>query len=213
MKMQSILAMKLVAIATVVGMFAGCSSPTGYQKGAQAGTAMTTAATSITRTSDQVERTLTALNDLVERPQTDLTQQFRTFTSELNTLESNARQVSSEADAMKSKGAVYFDRWNQELATIQNEDIRNRSEARKNEVSANFQAIGANYAKAEAEFKPFLSDLRDVQTFLATDLTSGGIAAVKKFATKANADAVPLRETLATLAEEFKAMGVALTPR
>jgi len=213
MKMKAVFAMNLVVIAAVVGLFAGCSSPTGYQKGAQAGAAMNTAAASITRTSDQVDRTLTALNDLVDHPQADLTGQFRTFTTELNTLESMARQVSTEAEAMKSKGAAYFDRWNQELATIQNEDIRNRSESRQKEVSARFQAIAADYSKAEADFQPFLSDLRDVQRFLATDLTSGGIAAVKKFAVKANEDAVPLRKSLAALAEEFKAMGVDLTPK
>ncbi len=213
MNMKIAFAVNVAALALVVGVFGGCKSPAGYQKGAQAGAAMNTAAASITRTSDQVERTLTALNDLVDRPQPDLSRQFRTFSSELKSLESNATQVSTEAKAMKSKSAAYFDRWNQELATIQNEDIRNRSEARQKEVAARFEGIAANYSNAEAEFRPFLSDLRDVQRFLATDLTSGGIAAVKPFANKANEDAVPLRKSLAALAEEFKAMGVYLTPK
>lgn len=211
-KMKSTVALNLVVIATAAGIFAGCSSPTGYQKGARAGTAMNTAANNITRTSDQIERTLTALNDLVNHPQNDLPRQFRTFTSEVNTLDSLAKQVSTQAADMKARGAAYFDRWSQELATIQNENIRNRSEARQKEVAARFQTVAANYDQAKASFQPFMSDLRDVQRFLATDLTPGGISAVKKFATKANENAVPLRKSLATLADEFKGLGVALTP-
>ena len=56
------------------------------------------------------------------------------------------------------------------------------------------------------------SDLRDLQRFLSADLTPGGLDAARKIAVKANADAVPIRKSLAKLAGEFRAMGVALTP-
>jgi hypothetical protein len=60
--------------------------------------------------------------------------------------------------------------------------------------------------------RPFISDLRDVERLLATGLTPGGITAVEESAAKANEDAVPLGKSLAALAEEFKVMGVALSP-
>ena len=212
MRISSTAASHLVAVALAAGLFAGCSSTTGYEKGAQAGTAMTTSANNITRTSEQIERTLTALNELVNNPQPDLRRQFRTFTTEVNNLDSLARQVSTQAEDMKSRGATYFGRWSQELAAIQNEDIRNRSEARQQEVAARFHAIAANYEQTKADLQPFMSDLRDVQRFLATDLTPGGIATVKTFATKANEAAVPLRKSLTTLADDFRQTGVSLTP-
>ena len=176
------------------------------------GTALNNAADGIMRADAQVERTLGALNDLVERPQPDLRGQFRTFTSEVDSLDSMARRISSQAEAMKSRGAAYFEQWSQDLAAIQNEDIRSRSEARKQEVASRFQEIAASYTEVKTAFQPFMSDLRDVQRFLATDLTPGGLTAAKKFATKANAEAVSLRKSLAKLAGEFREMGVALTP-
>jgi len=212
MNMKTSIAIKLFAVAMAVGIFAGCSSPTGYQKGARTGTALNNAANGIMQADAQIERTLVALNDLLDRPQPDLRGQFRTFTSEMDSLDSMARRIASQAEAMKSRGATYFDQWSQDLATIQNEDIRSRSEARKQAVAARFQEIAANYTEVKTAFQPFMADLRDVQRFLATDLTSGGLAAVRKFATKANAEAVPLRKSLAELAGEFKEMGVALAP-
>jgi uncharacterized phage infection (PIP) family protein YhgE len=210
--MKAITTLNLIALAAALGIFTGCSSSTGYQKGSRAGTAINASADNITQTSSQIERTLVALDDLVNHPQPDMRRQFRTFTAEVNNLDSIARRVSTQAEDMKSRGAAYFDRWNQELATIQNEDIRSRSEARQKEVASRFQAIAANYEQAKANLQPFMSDLRDVQRFLATDLTPGGIAAVKKFATRANEEAVPLRKSLVTLADEFRVMGVSLTP-
>lgn len=210
--MKTSIAIKLFAVAIAVGIVAGCSSPTGYQKGARTGTALNNAADGITQADAQIERTLVALNDLLARPQPDLRGQFRTFTSEVERLDSMSRRIASQADSMKSRGAAYFDQWSRDIAAIQNEDIRSRSEARKQEVAARFQKIATNYTEVKAAFQPFMSDLRDVQRFLATDLTPGGLAVVGKFAQKANAEAVPLRKSLAKLAGEFREMGVALTP-
>lgn len=205
-------ALKLFAAALAIGILAGCSSTSGYQKGARTGTALNNAADGITRANTQIEGTLNALNELLDRPQADLRRQFRTFTSELDTLDSMARRISSQAEAMNSRGAAYFEQWNQDLATIQNEDIRSRSQARQQEVAARFQQIAASYAEAKTAFQPFMSDLRDLQRFLATDLTPGGIASAKKIAAKVNQDAVPLRASMTKLAGEFREMGVALTP-
>ena len=113
---------------------------------------------------------------------------------------------------MKSRGAAYFEQWSQDLATIQNENIRSRSETRQQEVASRFQEIASSYTEVKTAFQPFISDLRDVQRFLSTDLTPGGLAAARKIAAKATVDAVPIRASLAKLAGEFREMGVALTP-
>jgi uncharacterized phage infection (PIP) family protein YhgE len=212
LKTKTSLSLQLIAVALVVASFAGCSSTTGYQKGARTGTALNNAADSIARADTQIEATLVALNDLVDRPQPDLRGQFRTFTSALDSLDSMARQISSQAESMKSRGAAYFDQWNQDLATIQNESIRSRSEERQNEVASRFQEIAANYTEVKTAFQPFMSDLRDVQRFLSTDLTPDGLDAARELVAKANQDAVPLRESIAELVGEFREMGVALTP-
>ena len=48
---------------------------------------------------------------------------------------------------------------------MQNEDIRNRSETRKNEVASRLGRISQRYDQTKTAFMPFMSDLRDVQKF------------------------------------------------
>jgi hypothetical protein len=152
------------------------------------------------------------LNDLVSNPNPDLRKQFKTFDSSVNDLGSTAGDVSSKAEEMKSEGAAYFAKWDKETASMQNEDIRYRSEARKNEVAAHFARISRQYNETKTAFQPFMSDLRDVQKFLGTDLTAAGLAAIKDVAAKATRDAVPLKESLASLSAEFKSLGLSMSP-
>jgi hypothetical protein len=113
---------------------------------------------------------------------------------------------------MKSQGKDYFARWDKESAQIQNEDIRTRSETRRNEVASRFDRISEQYDETRTAFRPFMSDLRDVQKFLSTDLTTDGLAAIKDSAAKATQDAVPVKEALGRLSDEFKSLGLSMSP-
>ena len=56
-----------------------------------------------------------------------------------------------------------------------------------------------------------MSDLKDIRTALATDLTSAGLDSVKSVVKKANDDAPPVRESLGKLSADFKDLGISLT--
>jgi hypothetical protein len=122
-----------------------------------------------------------------------------------------ADDVSSHAAAMKEQGTDYFNKWDEELAKIQSEDIHTRSLDRKNEVAAHFERVRVSYAQATANFTPLMSDLKDIRTALGTDLTLGGLASIKGLSSKANDKGVPLRESLVRLSADFKDLGVALS--
>jgi hypothetical protein len=56
-----------------------------------------------------------------------------------------------------------------------------------------------------------MSDLRDVQNYLNTDLTAGGLAAIKDVAAKSASDAIPLKESMGKLSEAFKSLGLSMS--
>ena len=201
----------LFALAAAAGLLAGCAS-TGNDKAASTSTTLTKSADLIAKGNTLIDLSLTALNDLVTNSQPDLRKQYNAFNSAVDKLGSTARDVSGKAEAMKSQGAAYFAKWDQEVALMQNEDIRKRSLTRKNEVASQFTRISQNYDATKTAFQPFMSELRDVQKFLSTDLTVGGLAAIKDVAAKANKDAVPLKKSVAKLAEEFKSLGLSMSP-
>ena len=121
------------------------------------------------------------------------------------------RRTDEREAAMRLQGAAYFQKWDEELAKIQNDDIQTRSLDRKNEVAARFAKVRVSYAQTTANFAPFMSDLKDIRTALATDLTAGGLASVKGLASKANDKVLPLRESLISLSTDFKNLGVSLS--
>ena len=108
-------------------------------------------------------------------------------------------------------GKAYFAEWDAQLALIKNEAIKARSQSRKNEVALQLQAIKKSYAEAEVVYRPFLSGLKDVQKYLSVDLTPGGLAAIQDTVAKTVAAAGPLNTSLVQLADDFKAMGLALS--
>jgi hypothetical protein len=201
----------LFTLAAAVGFITGCASDN-YKKSANTAAALNQSAGMITKDNTLIDESLADLNDLVSNPYPDLRKQFEKFNHAVNELGESAKDLASKAGEMKSQGADYFAKWDKESARIQNEDIRSRSEARRNEVASRFGRISQQYDETKAAFRPFMSDLRDVQKFLSTDLTAGGLAAIKGTAAKATQDAVPVKESLGRLSDEFKSLGLSMSP-
>jgi hypothetical protein len=198
----------LALAATLTGLL-GCASGN-YQKGGETATGLKESADRIEGGKGKLDAVLASLNDMVANPQSDLVPKFKTFNTALSDLESTAQHVKDKVAAMREKGNEYFKAWDQQLATIQNEDIKTRSAERKAAVEKSFSDIKRSYAEAQIAFRPLITDLKDIQTSLKTDLTAGGIAAIKAPVEKANKDAVPLRAAIDKLATQFKDLGAAM---
>ena len=201
----------LLTLTAAVALITGCASDN-YKRSANTAAALTQSSSMITKGSTLIDESLADLNDLVSNPYPDLRQQFKRFDNAVNELGDSAKDIASKAGEMKSQGADYFARWDKESARIQNEDIRSRSETRRNEVASRFDRMSQQYDASRTAFLPFMSDLRDVQKFLSTDLTTGGLAAIKDAAAKATQDAVPVKESLGQLSDEFKSLGLSMSP-
>jgi chromosome segregation ATPase len=199
---------QLLVLAGAIALIAGCKS-SNYETGAAAGAGLQTSADRINQGTGKIDAVLTNLNDIVDHPG-DLVTQFKKYSTSVSDLESSGKDVESKVAAMRAKGGDYFKAWDEQTAQIKNEDIKNRSAARKEEMMKRFSDIKMNYTQASESFKPFMSDLKDIQTALATDLTPAGVSSIKGAAQKANKDAMPLKDTLNKLAQQFKDLGVAM---
>lgn len=208
MKLKLLASASLAAFALLA---AGCASNAYNHKAADTSSSLEKAARDVRLGNGQIDAVLFALSSLVNSPEADLKPQFNKFTASVEKLQDLAADISKQATAMQVQGADYFRTWDEELAKIQNEDIRSRSTDRKNAVAARFERVRVTYVQTKSAFVPFLSDLKDIRTALATDLTTGGIASVKTTANQAGDNVPPLRESLANLEAEFKALGVSLS--
>ncbi len=198
------------ALTVALAGLAGCASH-GYDQGTATANGLQASADKIAAADGQLDATLAALNDLVNNPQPDLRPQYQKFSDNVDDLGSLAKSVKASVTAMRDNGKEFFAKWNEQLATIQNEDIRNLSAARQKEVSDELLNVKRSYAEVEVAFKPFMSDLRDAQKYLGTDLTTGGVAAMKNVAAKATANGATLKTSVDKLTADFKSLGLAMS--
>ena len=203
-----ILSSAVVGLLLVVG---GCASP-GYEKGAQTASGLKASAERIEAARTKVDELLASLNDLSTEPAADLRPQYTRFSAAVDEADSMAKSVAKSAEDMSAKGQAYFEEWDKELATIKNEDIKSRSQQRKEAVSASFENVEAGFQLVRATFQPYMSDLKDIQAALKIDLTPAGLESVKPVIAKANQDVVPLKNAVGKLVAEFKSLGVAMSP-
>ena len=205
--------LQFAAVAALGAVLAtGCSS-IGYNKQNLTAENVQSTGNLITDLQGKLDTTLTSLNNLVNQPQADLRPQYKTFASNVAAVQSAAKKLAAARSDIAAKEKEYFAQWDQEIAQIQNADIKAISQSRRDEVAKNLASLKTSYAQTDMAFKPFLADLQDVQKYLSVDLTAGGLAAIKGPVTQANQDAGPLKDSLTQLAGDFKKFGDSLSSR
>jgi hypothetical protein len=199
-----------LALTALLAAVAGCKTHSNYETAGATAEGLQASADRIERTKGQLDTVLATLNDLVNSP-TNLPAQYTAFTSAVTDLQASGKNVDARVAEMRAKGMEYFKAWDEQAAQIKNEDIKTRSEARKKEVEDQFTKVKMSYTEARDAYRPLMSDLKDIQTALGTDLTAGGVAAIKGAAQKANQDAIPLKKAGDDLSAHLKDLGAAMS--
>ena len=200
-----------LTLAAALTVFAGCVSKS-YDKGAATAAALNTTATAVAQTSTSVTDVLGALNNLTFKSQGDLRNQYDAFVSASKKLDSSIANLDSKVVALQAKATEYVNNWTNQLAAIQSDELRKRSAERKDAVSGQINDVETSYRGVKYSIQPFTSDLKEIQTYLGTDLTAGGLATIKDVVAKTKVDAVPLRDSIKQLQASFDSLGTALSP-
>ena len=138
------------------------------------------------RTSEQLKATLAAMNALAKQTKGDLRPAYKTYCSEVANTELAAGWTKTRSQWMAGDGRKYFQDWQVTVSGIANESLRKKSQKRLDTVKQSYDKVEASLLLAGDKFHPFLSDLSDIQKALASDVTAGGVKAVKSTVKRAN---------------------------
>ena len=197
--LQLVLSLALMALV-------GCASQ-GYQKGSDTAARLSATGDQIAAGKGKIDAALAALNGLVNNPQGDLVPKYVQFTTALSDLQTTANHMNTGMTNLSRGANAYFKTWDEKLAQIKNDELRKSSSDRKATVQKQFADLQTSYAQYETALKPFLADLKDIQTALGADLTLGGISAVKVAADRVNQKADPLKVSVDQLTKACKDLG------
>lgn len=138
------------------------------------------------RTSEQLKSTLLALNALTAQKKGDLRPAYNAFCAEIPKTEAAAGQTRTRVQWMAGDGRNYFKGWQAAINAMANESLRKKAQKRMDAVKKSYDKVETSLIQAGDKFRPFLSDLTDIQKVLATDVTAGGVKAIKSTVSSAN---------------------------
>ncbi len=176
MKMESLL---MIGLATLL-----VSATQASQE--QLATSIKEAQLEASRTDAQLKATLEAINALTKQTKGDLRPAYNAYCAEVNKTEAAAGWTRTRVQWMAGDGRKYFQDWQTTVNSIANESLRKKSQKRLDAVQASYNKVQESLQLAGEKFRPFLSDLSDIQKALATDVTAGGVKAIKSTVKSAN---------------------------
>jgi hypothetical protein len=196
--MKSGIRTTLMPITLILGaavLFVGCKT-TGVQRSEKAGASMKTVERDINLAMTQMDATGSSLEELVKPGQSDVKKAFKKYSSNVDKMERQGKRLFEHADKMSAQGKEYFEEWRIQGNTYTNPQIQALSEQRRADLNAVFAGIPESSVGVKGAFKAYMTDIREVRTYLTTDLTPKGIESIAPTAQKAVSDGVDLKDAI-----------------
>ena len=174
---QLMLFLLAIVIMAAVGM-AGCAT-TGMERSTKAQTSMTEMDGNIKLLLVQLDATEASLRELVKPDNSDVKKAFQLFSENTSKLDQLEQSFTRHTNEMHTRGNDYFEEWQKEGDNYKNPRIQKLSEQRRLELSRTYGEIAINSIGVKERLNAYVSDLKEIQTYLSNDLTPKGIQAIE----------------------------------
>lgn len=188
--------------AVTICLVAGCASMH-RQKNDFAASGVQTAAEEVDAESQDLDLTMRALHEMTDQPAADLRQPFHHFQVALARLTSAAQKTETTGKRMQERNAAYLRSWDQQIAAMDYQRVREVSQSRRTAVAARCDALNQRYEESQAVVGPMIVYLNDIERALRTDLTTDGIASLQDLVHNAEQNALKVQTALSNLTGEL----------
>ena len=193
-------------------LFTGCGSTAGYKQADKTGAGIAEFREEIMKGKKAIDDTMKALDQIAASATTDPRKAFEQYSKNVANLESAAAKARKRSQDMKDQGKAYFAQWEKEMTEVKNEEIRNLAVTRKAKLQETFDSIKKVAEPLRGQFDPWMSDLKDLQKYLANDLTIAGVDAAKSLFAKTRAEGVEVQKSMDALVAELNTVAATITP-
>ncbi|MDR2876494.1 MAG: hypothetical protein LBV36_00400 [Chromatiales bacterium] len=144
----------------------------------------------------QVDVVDASIDTLITPNQEPLPSSFKRYSDRVGEMEKLGTKLEKNANAMRSQGASYFSGWQSDESTVSNSQVLGISASRQAEQRKAFMEVSKNSNEVNRVLQTYLSDLRDIETYLSNDLTPAGVKAITPVAEQAKKDGAALQEAI-----------------
>ncbi len=214
--MKSAKYMQLLTFATsslaAAALLSGCGTTSGYKQADKTGAGIAQFRDEIVKGKTAIDATMKSLGAIATTATTDPRKAFEQYSKDVANLESTAATIRKRGQDMKEQGQAYFKQWEQQMTEVSNPEIRALAEQRKAKLQQTFEEIRKYTEPLKAQFDPWMSDLKDLQKYLANDLTIAGVDAAKNLFAKTTNEGLEVQKSMDALVNELNTIAATLTP-
>lgn len=163
------------------------------------------------RTSKQLQTSVDVLSALTKQTKGDLRPTYDAFVAQVKQAHAAADETAARAISMQAASKDYFGGWQNEIADIQNNSLRKKAQKRLDAARKSYDKVVTSLREASEKFKPFLSNLDDVQKTLANDITPGGVKSIRGTANDANWNMRKVNSSISQAIKELQGMEKSLS--
>ena len=182
-----------------------------YKKAEETGKTMKQFREEIQKAGEQMQKTLSALSAVVQ-PGGDLVKKYKNLADQVKDLNKSAENVRKRSTDMRAKGGQYFAEWEKQYAAIGNEALRQKSQQRQRDIKAQFEKLQPLTTAAKNNFVPMMANLQDVVTYLGSDLTPGGVAAVGDMVKEIQGQAAEVKKSVDEILKHLDSIAAEISP-
>jgi Skp family chaperone for outer membrane proteins len=210
--MKKIPLLSTLLVILLLGAVPPVRAATAPEKAEKVAARMLKSKESIDAASAQIDTTLKSMNDMAAAKGPDLKTRYSEFTKNVDKLESMAKTAKSNADKARKDRDAYLKKWASAQDQIQNEQLKEASKARRDELVPKIDALKDAFASVKETFTPFMQSLHDLELYLGNDLSERGIATATELMNKCNADGEKMKADLATATATYQQLAASLSP-
>jgi chromosome segregation ATPase len=181
----------------VVAALGGCSSSTQGEKMVQS---YSKTRETLADARNEVAITLISMNRLRDVNGDDaLKRAFTQYKEAVARLEKQAGEAKTRASAMKEESDEHVRKWQKEMASIKDPEMKASLEDRRRAVQSNFATVRMYADDVRGAYEPFLRGNKDLLRALSIDLSPAAIASLSPSMDKLNADGRKLQERIGAM--------------
>jgi len=140
-------------------------------------------------------------NSIINGEAKDNQKAYKKLVDDYKGAEKQIDGVKKQLDALRKEADKFFKAWEQDLASISSESLREKSAGRMKVAKQDYVALGETLAAAGREFAPVMQNLSDQILYLGRDLSPAAIADLEDEATRLNKQAAAATEKVKEMLE------------
>jgi uncharacterized protein YoxC len=156
---------------------------------------------------EQIGLTIASLEGVIAAAGPNAKPKIDEFTKSMGALETQAAAIKVKADDMRARGTAYFKAWEDQLAAVSTPAIKEAAEKRRDQLTKHYEGVTVAAEAAREAYNPLLSDLKDIQKMLATDITADSVKALAAPVAKLKESGKAVGEKLDAVVEALKKIG------